>query len=506
MTKFLLLISVVGFLGVVGCVGDRFDVDRISDDLDVTTGILLPVAHADVSVKDILSNDGDEVVFYYDSDGDERVMIGQDRDSVRALGLNDFVAVDIAGVAFPVPFDQLNSGSISVESALGLTVDHFNLSRLKLKYTIEVEYSNFPAAVSLSIGLPSVLPKGRAITAVLHNGGRNVFSFDGDEFLISGKQIPIALTLMKVNGTDVLPLPGQGSLEIRLSDVEVIGITGSTTGFSLSSDVYNNGIDFSDFNRFKDNIRFTNPRVFFCVTNQTPLQGTISPYMKGSRFDGTSMMLLGQPIVMNDAVNGVSARTVIAYDKSNSNVADFMNFLPAHLSHRGDFTLSMPGSSASVTISQQDSIYFGFKAEIPIEFMLDATINVDTIDIDDTDLFDDIRRGTFEINSENSLPLDASLAIAFYDEDTHSIIDLIVSPHVIPSGKVDSITGKSTAPTVGHERIVLSESNIKNLQKTEKLILQLKVKNAGYDAGQVVVLLANNRIRLEVVLVADVEF
>ncbi len=505
MRKFQLLTGVVVLL-LVGCVGDRFDVDRISDDLDINTGLMLPVAHADVSVKDILSSQTDEILYYKDSDGDERVMIYQNRDSVESLGLGDFLSVDVASISIPVPLNQLNSGSFQLESGLNMMVENFILTAVKLKYAIEIEYRNFPKSVSLQVGFPSVLPVKREMSATLLNNGQHVLAFDGDFFQVVNHRIPVSFSLVKTNSSDVFPISGQGDITIRLTDTELLQATGSTTGFVLSSGMYNNLIDFSDFGRFKDNIWFDNPRIYFHFTNQTPLKGVVSPYMKGSRFEGSSVVIQGPAIAMDAAINGITARTTTVYDQANSNVAAFFNSLPEHLSYRGDFSLSMLSSASSITISNQDSIYLGYRAEIPAEFRLNSPIDVDTITIDDTDLFEDIQRGAFIVDSENSLPLEASLAIAFYDDDTQKIIDLIVCDQVIPSGKVNVQTGKSTASSVGKERIVLSEKNIDHLRKTEKLILQLQVKSAGYDAGQVVVLLASNRIQLKVSLVGDIEF
>lgn len=489
-----------------GCVGDKFDVDRISEDVNINPGVMLPLAYADVSVKDILSDKYDEVLYYKDDSGDERVMVYQNRDSVEVLGLSDIFSFGIANLNLPVPLNLFNTGGYQFETALNLTTKNFNLNSVRLKYTVEVSFNNFPKPVGLTIGFPSVGDGGRLIETTLLNSGQKSFSFQNDAFQFQNGQLPVSFSLGKINSSDLFPVAGQGSIGIRISGIEVLAMTGSTAGFTISSETYQDEIDLSDFERFNNHIRFNDPRIFFYITNEMPLNGVVAPYLKGSRSEGTFIKLEGQPITMDAATNGITARTINAYQKANSNIGAFFDYLPEQLEYRGDFSLSMPTGVPSITISNQDSIYLGYRAEIPVEFMLDAPIDVDTIAIDDTDLFEKIQRGTFIVDSENSLPLEASLTLAFYDEDTQKVIDRIVCQQVIPAAPVNPSTGKASASSIGKERIVLTGSNIANLQKTEKLILELQLKSTNYDDGQMVVLLANNRIHLKVSMIGDVEF
>lgn len=498
-----------GFLALsmmYGCVGDKFDVDRISDDVSINPGVMLPLAYADVSVKDILSDKYNEVLYYKDGAGDERVMVYQNRDSVEVIGLSDLFSFSVNDLSIPVPLDLFNTSGFQNEYSLGVKVKNFDVSSVRLKYTVEVTYSNFPKPVLLALGFPSVANGGRTISTSLLGNGKDVFSFVNDHFIFQGGQLPLSLSLLRANASDVFPVSSQGNLGIRIINVEVLEMSGFTGGFSLSSATYEDKIDLSDFERFNHHIRFNDPRVFFYVTNETPLRGVVTHFLQGSRHDGSFVRLDGPAIVMEAAEGGVTARATTNFDKSNSNIRDFFDFIPERMAYRGDLTLAMPEALESVTISNRDSIYLGYRAEIPAEFMLDAPIDVDTIKIDDTDLFEKIQRGAFIVDSENSLPLEASLTLAFYDEDTHKVIDRIVCQQIIPAATVNPATGKSSAPALGRERIVLSESNIANLQQTEKLILQLQLKSTNYDASQVVVLLANNRILLKVSLVGELKF
>ncbi|MGV8827967.1 MAG: hypothetical protein ACWA6U_06555 [Breznakibacter sp.] len=497
-----------GFLALsmmYGCVGDKFDVDRISDDVSFNPGVMLPLAYADVSVKDILSDKYDEVLYYKDANGDERVMVYQNRDSVEVIGLSDIFSFGVANISLPIPLNLFNAGGYQFETALDLTAKNFSLSSVRLKYTVEVSYNNFIKPVNLALGFPSVTNGGRTINTALSNSGQKVFTFENDQFMVANGQLPVTFSLKKANSADLFPAAGQGTVGIRIINIEVLALTGSTAGFTVSSETYEDEMDLSDFERFNNHIRFNDPRMFFFITNETPLKGAVAPYLKGSRSEGTFIKLEGQPITMAGAVNGVTARSTTSYQKSNSNIGTFFDYLPEKLEYRGDFSLSMPAGVPSVTISNQDSIYLGYRAEIPVEFMLDAPMEVDTIAIDDTDLFEKIKRGSFIVDSENSLPLEASLTLAFYDEDTQKVIDRIVCQQVIPAAPVNPATGKSSTSSVGSERIVLTGSNIANLQKTEKLILELQLRSTNYDDGQMVVLLANNRIHLKVSMIGDVE-
>ena len=500
------VMGVIALFVMSGCVGDKFDVDRISDDVSFNPGVMFPLAYADVSVKDILSDKYDEVLYYKDASGDERVMVYQNRDSVEVLGLSDIFTFGVANFFLPVPLNLFNTGGYQYETALDLITKNFNISSVRLKYTVEVSYNNFPKPVNLTIGFPSVGDGGRMVETTLLNSGQKSFSFQDDEFYFQSGQLPVSFFLGKINSADLFPVAGQGSIGIRISGIEVLSMTGTTAGFTVSSETYEDEIDLSDFERFNNHIRFNDPRMFFFITNETPLNGVVAPFLRGSRSEGTFIRLEGQPITMAAAANGVTARSTTSYQKANSNIGSFFDYLPEQLEYRGDFSLSMPAGVPSVTISNQDSIYLGYRAEIPVEFMLDAPIDVDTIAIDDTELFEKTQRGAFIVDSENSLPMEASLTLAFYDEDRQTVIDRIVCQQVIPAAPVNTATGKSSASSVGSERIVLTGSNIANLQKTEKLILELQLKSTNYDDDQMVVLLANNRIRLKVSMIGDVEF
>lgn len=491
---------------MTGCAGEWFDTNRISSDIKFESGLMIPLAHADVSVKDILAGNFDEVVYYKDANGDERVKICQSRDSVEAIGLNQLVSTNIPSVSFPIPLTAFNLGTVSRQTAVDVQIEHFSVSTVQLGFVVEVEYTNIPKPVNLNISFPSMLRNTEGVQAVMVNSGIHSFSFDKSMLMFPNGQLPIDISLSRVSASDLFPHIGEGNIEMRFKNVELISLSGSTNGFSISSDTYTDKIDLSTFKHFDNQVRFDNPSVQFFVTNQTMLQGLVMPKLMATKENGTSLGLISNSIAMNPSTGTGAVRAVTIMDKGNSNIRSFFDFLPDGLQCRGDFNLSMPTNRSEIIINNNDTIYLGYRVELPLEMTVDATVEIDTVDIDNTNLFEKINRATFIVDSENSMPLEASLSIAFYDDETKSIIDRVECPNLIPAGKVSRISGKVTEAAIGNERIELTAENIKNLRRTEKLILQLQIKSVRHESNQVVVLLAKNNIRLNVSIAGDFTF
>lgn len=68
---------------------------------------------------------------------------------------------------------------------------------------------------------------------------------------------------------------------------------------------------------------------------------------------------------------------------SNSTIAEMLHPVPDYLHYTSAITLSMPTNAEKVRVMRSDSVFLGFRYDIPFDFIMDGELSDDKISISD---------------------------------------------------------------------------------------------------------------------------
>ncbi len=488
---------------LASCIGEEFDTDKLSDEFNLTTGIALPLAVANITMGDILSEDTDYVKYYLDDDGNERIMLFQESDSVAHIGLNDMIKISSQNVDIPVPYSAfLIQPQISQQLSFPLSIPNANLSTVDISYTISMTGSELAEPITVNMTFPSSVSSNSAIAVDLQSNESIVQTYTM-RLDLSNNEIPIEVSIQPNNGT--VNSNAVGNIAISMSDFNINYVKGSIGEIPIS---INNGqydFDFDVFNNFPDGIEFDDPRFKILVNNSTPFKGLFDAQITGELESKETIELITPELMsISECPSHLDVVSdTITIDKTNSNFKDFLFEVPKRFTYTGNLLLNPEADlSSEIELDDQSTIYMGYVVEVPLEVVINSTLDIDTIDMSDNDILQELQKAKLVINSENGFPFEAEAFIDFYDSESNTITETIKA-NIIDAAEVDSrgiVSGKS----MKKEEIELNTEQIEKLNTIDKLIIRLGLKSSNYEQNQPVVILTNNELAVQISLKGEV--
>ena len=491
-----------------GCIGDEFDTDKLSDDISISPGIALPLGYAELSMRDILSEDTDNVKYYMDEQGNERILLYQNNDSLSYLGVNDFFEVTAASIAVPVPFTGFNaSESITGSETLNFSIPNAAISNMTISYSISITGSDFVIPVDIIMFFPTInqVDGGKTIYTQLSGDQSERFFFSNEVVSLSSNQLPVEITIKPAIKMDLYP-SDIGTLSMEIGDFEIFRVKGSMSenAVIIDEDIYE--LDLDVFNEFPDGVTFADPRLHLISNNSTPFRGVISSDFSGETEAGDRMDL-ATPFIQMSASDPLKTCVIdsTTLDKSNSNIQLFMDQLPEQLYYQGELVLNPGGElSEEVELDDTDRIYVGYSIELPMDLMINSMMDIDTLDLSENDVLSKLEKAKFIVESENGFPMDAEAFIDIYDAETDQVTETIET-NLLVGAEVDS-EGIVTKTTQHTETIELTDSQIEKLQKADQLFIRIRIVTSDYEKNTSVILLATNQISMQITLKGQLKY
>lgn len=211
--------------------------------------------------------------------------------------------------------------------------------------------------------------------------------------------------------------------------------------------------------------------------------------IKGIRNSGEQKTLTrndGQAITFS-LVNGNYDLTL---NETNSNVADFITFLPDSIVISSDYTLNPSNDHTAKTVTNKDSIKFSAQFSVKSIFAIKQINFTDTLGIDlsqdDRDKIYDGARADLNIYLENAIPIDAFVKITITDKNYSPLFTLTKNQNGVDSlqflgSQVNNSTGQIISPTITLNTIALDSAEIRQLSNAHYAIVSTTVntKNAN---------------------------
>lgn len=460
-------------LAVTACMDD-VDVDKISGDVNIKPTLLIPLAYSDVNTEYLYDQASNAVEHYTAEDGTNRVRLRANHDSISAYPVMN--ALGLSGssktLKHNIDFSELDftysSGSDMYEAqytiSLPIVTDNaIVINSLSLDYTIRAEYAYMYGETELTVNMlgDDIVMElgGEQASGELEEKSQN------HSIEINGNDIEIPVTVRTKNYRSYTNI----DLTFELSNIDNINC--SIEDLTIPTSTYISLTHMKNFKRMGRTIEYKNPRLWLTCTNKSPFDGEMRPEIC-SIGDGRTML-------DNDRYE-MPAGTVgkeEEINRENSNIQAFFKNVPDSLRYTADLLLSMPQGASSVTITQADTIYLGYRYEVPFEFKINGSIECDTAMISDVPNLSSVKRAKIVCTTTNSMPFGGNVVIQLanlYEDKMLSKIeikDAIKCPTIVNGLSTNSVENVSTTE--------LTAENLEDLKECDALIISVNLDSNG---------------------------
>lgn len=469
------------------CMREEYNFDKLDDEIEIEGGFLTPIAYGSLNLEDIISEFDSSS--YITSDPDGLLMITYEdslfsfiADDLLEIPSTDFIQYFIESDFTILPgFPGWNPGDTLVlqESekfpfsfARGEKLDSMILDDGTLNLNLSSQFQHTGNIILFSNNLKrNNIPYTDTIVIDDPSGGfstNNSSSLAGytiylndsvgsdSMFLEMGFRVELINSGAGINAGEEI------EVNATIDNMDFDAIFGYIGDYELL--MQSGDLDLGFFENTLDGyIRFENPQINFNLTNSYGVPAAVSiSRFTGFKGDTDSVQMTfdssidtfgyAYPTLTDYINNDIFKDTTISINGQNSNVSDFLAFLPSRLEY-GLSAISNPdGESGSYNFVTDDSqIDVDFEFILPLWFQADSFALEDTIDMDLADIDEDadvIERVNFKLEVTNGMPLDIDFQVYFVDENYNHVDSMFSenSQPVIGSAIINETTGDVISP------------------------------------------------------------
>jgi len=449
-------LTAVVFLFALSCLDDRYDFNKISDEIQINPGITAPVAFGSLTIKDILNEVDEEEYFKEDVDKllfitySER-MLSYLASEVIDIPDQEFLAIYIdSDINIPDWMSSSLGDSISFhkeENGEFVFDNNERVDSLLLKSTIlHIEVgSEFRHYGSLTVNAPTVTGNGIPFsTEIPISDASGNFSYSVDIPLNNVKItldtsnpdttfLPLSFDLTLINSGAGISSDEKCHITMSFKDVEFSSIFGYLGDYEILEENGSVGIELFDAELEGGKINFYDPQLHLMINNSYGIPVSIelinvSTYSDINDISFPITFTGVNPFDINaPEIAGNSELTDILIDRSNCNIADAMETEPNKVSYTAKAVTNPSGPGTTYNFVADSS-----RVDVDIEIILPIWVKAygftleDTVDFDyenemgDVEKFINYLRITLE--AENGLPFEADMQVYFTDIN-HVVLD-----------------------------------------------------------------------------------
>ena len=250
-----------------------------------------------------------------------------------------------------------------------------------------------------------------------------------------------------------------------------------------------------------DKISAADPKLTFTAHNGFGIPLSFSYNLFGKRTDGSQFQFVSdnndQPI---DAATQLYEITQSEwfYDKSNSNLDEFISFIPDDkLNLNGTIDVN-PNAVNDNFLHDESEFWIDIYAETPLHFNINNVEILDTLTIDspiDTSDLDRILEATIHFDYSSELPLEVQLRTQMIDT-LSKIVFFELDPLLLNPAPISDI-GEVTEPATGRMSISLTQDEITDLADVNGIPFELTISSSDAETKNAIIS-SNSTIELKV--------
>ncbi|MDO4462383.1 MAG: hypothetical protein Q4C30_07810 [Bacteroidia bacterium] len=484
---------------------DDLDTDKISSDIEMNMGLVVPMANAEVTLEDFANPEKFGAVEYFDApfakdllrfrDGKAAIykntlfsllgMAGELRYSSQALDYDNLLGLGY--ITFDGEKEITKSTNLRFRVSNKLNV---NIKSILASMDVEVASSACTAECEFALDFPD----GNAVELQLPNG-ETMKSLKDVTLTCEDGYINIPLTIKaKVKSTSRI---GDLKFNIVLTELSsFVASAGSALKVNVKPDVMATGMH--GFKRFQGTVVLNDPKLTIFATNTTGLNVAVVPNV--STFDATKTEeLYMEPFT----ISAKSNEEPHEFTNKNCEGIDYVfDYFPEKLSVGADIEMTMPNGEDEVEITSKDEVVIGYEFDIPAQMSFKGTVEAESVDFTDvSDDLDDVERARIITNSTCTFPFYAQVRIDFVSKSSGKIfgeplyINLMDKPNLDENGVCIS-KGDSKIITTD-----LSSKQIQQMRESKELLFSVAI-NENEEEAPMVWLQKSNKLGFNISLAA----
>ena len=524
MNRFKIIFSIFTIVIFTQCMQDEYDLDKLDDDIEIRMGVLTPLAYGTLSFDDIISEFDSSSFISTDADG---LLLITYADSLFSFVANDllnipsqdfiefFLESDFTLLpGFPgwntgdtLAFDKSEKFPFTFGNNEKLDSMILDQGNMVFNITSEFQHTGNIFITCPNIRLNNV-PFTRTIVIDDASGGFNYntpFPLDGYTIYLEDSVgndtafMPVDFRVELISSGAPINAGEEVGITATIENLDFEAIFGYIGDYELLSE--NGEIPIGFFETSIDGyVRFEDPRINLNIENSYGVPTAISiSRFTGFNNDADSIQLIfdstmdtfgyAYPTITDYINSDIHKDTTISINNTNSNIADFLAFLPSSLKYDLSTKSNPDGAGASYNFVSDDSkINIDLEFVLPLWFKADSFALVDTMDIN---FFEDagyVDKVSILLEVSNGLPLDIDFQIYFLDS-AYNGVDTLFSENstpIISSGIVDPTTSLVTGPGVKTSLVEFTNERLTNLEKVRYGIISAGLKTPSDSNGDLV--------------------
>ncbi len=514
MKRFKIIYFIFIIITFTQCIND-YDLP-IDTDIEISAGFLTPLAHGSLSFNDIISKFDSSGFIDTDADGLLFITYADSLFSFRANDLleipsQDFIQFFIEsdftippgwGVGQTVIIDSTQTFPFSFSQ--GEELDSMILAEGEMVFGVTSQFS-IPATVVMTC--PTIRNSNGPFTDTIvlgPNASANPRApLDGYTISLSDsvtvdstyKYIPVDFHVELTNNGAGITAGDDIEIIASIENIVFEAIFGYIGDYELVSE--NGELPLGFFDNAPDGtIQFEDPIINLKIGNSYGVPTAISiNRFTGFKTDVDSIQLTFDSTIdtfgyayprLSDYINSdVVKDTTISINRTNSNISDFLSFLPSSIAYSLSAQSNPPGTDSSNFVLDVSEINIDLEFILPLWFKADILAFQDTMEMDFFEDADFIDKVTMDVDVSNGLPLDIDFQVYFLDSAYNHVDTLFFEGDtpIIGSGNVDPTTNIVTSPETTFTKVEILSDRFANLEKVRHGIISVGLKTPSDGAG-----------------------
>lgn len=507
----LIAIGIIAVFVFSTCVKDEVDFNKISSNITWNPKLGLPVAYAELSLKDLIESQDTVTRFVEDSTHflsivySKRIFSSRADEVMKVPNQNYHEVLLESDFALPpIPLVDtiklFRDRNYTLNFDYGEVIDTVNIKSGIMGFTIKSTYKH---TGYMQIVVPQLVKNKKPFTlSVLIDKADGTFSSTQNIDLTGYQLKPTHLTgsdnIISYSFKAYLKNSGQGisvgdniTVDITLNNVSFKSIFGYLGQRELLN--FQSAFELALFqNSSKFNLDFFDPKLKLYFNNSYGLPARVELY----NVHAVSKTNQNLAITFAPGVNpfnipyplavGLFKKDSVTFSYSNTNLRDLFSIGPADF-YYGVKATSNPAGKTLNYVTDSSKIDIDMNLEIPLNFRSGLFEFMDTVDLDLSDFIGDtvnLKSVLLHTVFENGMPFDLSLQVYLANQNFVPIDSLFTSLQqpIISSGILD-VNGKVIKSTKKPTDAPITGARIPPLDKVRKAIIKAGIvtTNGGKD-------------------------
>jgi hypothetical protein len=516
--KILIIFVPVLFFAISACVDSNYDLNSISDEVEISPGFDAPIVTGSLSLDNILKEISSENVGKFPDDSLIFITFSDNLFSNTAadvLNIPDqsfpafYIASDItipawiqAALNQPIKFSkQLNQS---------FTVSHNErIDSIKIKTaTLKIQMSStFKLTGALRLTTDNVKINGHSFIQDITIGNSsgtfsstiNISLDNAAIYLNSNNAISLKYELELIKSNEDIVAGQECKINMSFENIKFQSVYGYLGDYNILVD--NGQFDLGIYNDLLGGgeLLFADPRFSLFLKNSygIPVEITLSNVSAYSKKNNITT-----PIIFN-GINpfniiapdknhiGKFVQDTITINKNNCNIVQAMETSPKTFSYNISARTNPAGPGSSYNfVTDTSTMNVNFEIVLPIWIRAQGFSLRDTMDLDINkdfgDVFDFINYFRFTLEGKNEFPLKVGMQAYFTDANYVVLDSLFVGNSVLLKAPAVDLNGKVSIAADFKQTVDLSKERLTGIKNTKFAIFKADLSTSNATAGQYV--------------------